>query len=191
MGMKHAAAVLTCVALAGCASPDPRLYTLAATDAPPLPAAGRVVELRRVTIPGYLDRPEIVRSAADYRVRLASNERWSEPLGDVLQRVLTQDLTHRLSGGTVYSDTGGISAKATAIVEVDLDRLDTDGAGLAVLDAQFSLAAPDDSSRPLTRRVHIEAPVSSPTTSDYAAALSTLAGRLADAIVAELRTLSY
>ena len=104
-----------CVGLAGCASPDPKLYTLAAVDPAVAPAAralpAPVVELHRVDIPGYADRPEIVRSAADFRVHLASNERWSEPFGDLVQSVLTADLQRRLAGAVVYSDAGrGVGA---------------------------------------------------------------------------------
>ncbi len=182
-------AVMMGLGLAGCASPDPKLYTLAPTDpagAPAAAAAGPVVELHRVDIPGYADRPEIVRSDADFRVHLAHNERWSAPLGDLVQSVLTADLARRLPGAVVYSDTGAIQAPATRIVAVDIARLDSDGAGQVVLEAQFSVAGAEEGGPAVTRSVRLTAPIASGETADYAAALSTALGELADAIVGKV-----
>jgi uncharacterized lipoprotein YmbA len=179
-----AAAVV--LALAGCASPDPELYTLIPIDpaAPPAPRAtpAPVVELHRATIPGYADRPELVRSAADFRVHLASNERWSEPFGDLVQSVLTQDLQRRLPGAVVYSDAGALSLPATRIVAVNIGRLESDGAGQVVLEAQFSVAGADDGATAVTQTVRLTVPLETPTTTGYAAALSQAVARLADAI---------
>ncbi len=178
------------LALAGCASPDPKLYTLAPTDPAGVPGAAAlpapVVELHRVDIPGYADRPEIVRSAANFRVHLAHNERWSEPLGDLVQSVLTADLQRRLPGAVVYSDTGAIQAPATRIVAVEIARLEADGAGQVVLEAQFSVTGAQEGGPAVTRSVRLTAPITSDGTADYAAALSTALGELADAIVARV-----
>jgi uncharacterized lipoprotein YmbA len=179
---------LLLLSLSACASPDPKLYTLIPTDpATAFAAPAVVLELHRVDIPGYADRPEIVRSAADYRVHLATNERWSEPFGDLLQRVLTADLSRRLPGAVVYSDAGAISAPPTSIVAVNLSRIDADAADQVVLDAQFSIRAPDTELPPTTRTLHLTAPIAGPATTDYAAALSTVTGQLADAIAAAAR----
>ena len=75
------ATLIACLHLNACSSPDPKLYTLLPTDPAALRSAASVpatIELRRVTIPSYLDRPEMVRSGPDYRVRVALSAR-SQP----------------------------------------------------------------------------------------------------------------
>ncbi|PZP47134.1 MAG: hypothetical protein DI601_04790, partial [Azospirillum brasilense] len=61
-------------ALAGCASPGPAYYRLSAQAGPALPGRGRQVQLRRVGIPGYLDRPGLVRAREGGRLDVADVE---------------------------------------------------------------------------------------------------------------------
>ena len=75
---------------ARCTSPQVDLYTLAAVPGTAPHISARSVELRRVGLAGYLDRPEIVRSAADYRLQLSEQERWGEPLGGMIGRVFVR-----------------------------------------------------------------------------------------------------
>jgi uncharacterized lipoprotein YmbA len=98
--------------LAGCASPEPAYFTLAARPGAPQPGGLRLVELRRIGLAGYLDRPEIVRTSADYRLHLGAGERWGEPLGALVARVLAEDLNTRLPGTSVFTASGSISAGA-------------------------------------------------------------------------------
>ena len=74
-------------ALAACgSSPEPGLYTLAVRQGPSLPKGPRVVQLRDIGLPGYLDRKEIVRSSEDYKLDVRANAWWGEPLGSMLGR---------------------------------------------------------------------------------------------------------
>jgi uncharacterized lipoprotein YmbA len=85
--------------LASCASSSVpmRFYTLAPMGndgaAPNAPAAIRVV---RVTLPGEIDRPEIVRRTEATRLQLAEEDRWAAPLGEMIQRTLAADLQSRV-----------------------------------------------------------------------------------------------
>jgi uncharacterized lipoprotein YmbA len=92
---------LACLALpalvAGCgASPDPALYTLQMKPGAALPSGPRVVQLRDIGLPGYLDRREIVRSSADYKLGVMANDWWGEPLGPLLSRIIILGLSQRL-----------------------------------------------------------------------------------------------
>jgi uncharacterized lipoprotein YmbA len=46
----------------------------------------------RVTLPGEIDRPELVRRIDANRLQLAENDRWAAPLGEMIQRTLSADL---------------------------------------------------------------------------------------------------
>ena len=168
--------------LAGCASPQPSFYTLAATAGTTYPATARAVELRRIGLAGYLDRPEIVRGAGDYRVDFHDTERWAEPLGTLIERVFTEDLVRRLPGASVYGESGAISITPDLVVEVDVQRLDPES-GEVVLLAQIAVRPEGDKAAGTTRAatVRLTAP-SGTTTRDLAAAESALIGQLADAV---------
>ena len=64
-------------ALAACgSSPEPGLYTLAVRQGSSLSKGPRVVQLRDIGLPGYLDRKEIVRSSEDYKLDVRANAWW-------------------------------------------------------------------------------------------------------------------
>ncbi len=179
-------ALLAVLLATACASPQPAFYTLAAVPGVPAPVNARAVELRRIGLAGYLDRPEIVGDSNDYRVHFQTTERWAEPLGTLIERVFTEDLVQRLPGTSVYGESGAISTRPDLVVEVDILRLDPE-AGQAVLLAQIAVRS--DSRRETTAGraevVRLAAPAGL-TTRDLAAAESALLGRLADAVAARL-----
>ena len=180
------AGLLAVLLAAGCASPQPAFYTLAAIPGTPMPPRARAIELRRVGLAGYLDRPEIVRESNDYRVRFQTTERWAEPLGTLIERVFTEDLVQRLPGSSVYGESGAISTRPDLAVEVDVLRLDPE-AGQVVLLAQIAVRSEDRKDQTAARAevVRLAAPAGS-TTRDLAAAESALLGRLADAVATRL-----
>ncbi len=175
------------LAAASCRSPDPAYFTLAARPAPPLPGppGPRLVELRRIGLAGYLDRPEIVRSNADYRLRLETNERWPEPPADMIARVLAENLNSRLPGTTVFSSTGAIASASDRTLEIDVQRFDVDASGQVVLLAQVAVSRAGGTRT--AQAVRLAATPAGPTTTDMVAAMSTVLGQLADRIVPMLR----
>jgi uncharacterized protein len=83
-------------ALGGCAnSPATRLYVLV-----PLEGSGAAVEtregpavgLRRVELPDYLDRVEIVTRAGPNTLQVAEFDRWAAPLRESFSQVLAENL---------------------------------------------------------------------------------------------------
>ena len=95
--------------------PIPVLYTLAVRPGPALPRGPRVVQLRDIGLPSYLDRKEIVRSSEDYKLGVMANDWWGEPLGSMLGRVLVVELSQRLPNSKIYSESGAITADPNAV----------------------------------------------------------------------------
>ena len=175
--------------LAACSSPEPRYFTLVATPGTSLPGGPRTVMLRRPGIAGYLDRPDIVRTGGDYQLRLASGERWGEPFGDLVGRILSEDLSRRLPGTSVYTESGAISADPDATIEVDFQRFDADASGTVTLSVQWSIekGRNNPAGPPTTDRISVTP--ASASTGDVVAAMSAALGQEADAIAASLRRL--
>ena len=173
--------------LSSCRSPDPSYYTLAPVRGTPLPGAPALVELRRPGIAGYLDRSEIVRSNTTYQLRLNSQERWGEPFGDMVARVLAEDLHNRLSGTSVFTSTGAISADTGARIEIDLQRFDSDPNGQVQLLAQVAISRGSDRSATTAQTIRIAVSPAGPSTAEYVAAMSQALAQAADQVAARLR----
>jgi uncharacterized lipoprotein YmbA len=179
-------AALLVAALAGCASPNPDFYTLQPVAGPVVTTATQIVELRRPGLAGYLDRPDIVLKSADYQLHVNSQMRWAEPIGDMIGRVLVQDIGQRLPGSTVFGQSGAITADPTLRVEVDVQRFDQGGDGSVTLSAEIAVEM-GMTHKPLrTRTVVLQAPAGGAGAANLAATMSTLLGQLADGIAKDV-----
>jgi uncharacterized protein len=171
-----------------CGSPSPALYALRPVAGVPRAGGPRVVQLRPIGLARYLDRQQIVRSAEDYRLDVAANDWWGEPLGAMLARVLVEELSQRLPGTTVLDEDGAITAEADVTVEINLRRLDASRTGEVVLAAQVAVAARRSPRRPpATRPFGTSVPQGSRDLNGFVAAASAAVGRLADAIAELVR----
>jgi len=179
----RAVAVLLALLLAACSSPNPDLYTLAALPGPTSHLATHGVEVHRLSLAGYLDRPEIVRSSAAFRLLLAQNERWGEPLGGMLDRVFAEDLVQRLPDTAVFSESGAISTAPDLVLEVDVQRFDADASGTVVLLAQVAVRHNDANRPAAARTLRFSAVPASASTRDHVAAMSRALADLADRVV--------
>jgi uncharacterized protein len=96
-----AALVGAAVSLAGCgSSPPTRFYTLSVKPAEGAPVAGGgQVVVSGVSLPGELDRPEMVRRTAPNQISISELDRWAAPLEDTVRRVLSDDIARRSSSG--------------------------------------------------------------------------------------------
>ena len=186
MGLLRRFALLALTALpAGCASPNPTLYILAPVPGTPQTSATftgtpRIVALRAIAIPHYLERSQIVRSSEGYRMDVLSNEWWGEPLDAMMSRILVQELNQRLPGSTVYGDSGAISTSPDVTVEINLQRLDLDRDGAVLLTAQIAV----DGKTTASRGVALTVRPADGTTQALVAAMSTVTAQLADTIAA-------
>jgi len=171
----------TAATLASCASPDPTFYTLAAVPGMARPPGSGSIKLRRIGLAGYLDRAQIVRTGGDYRLALAAGERWGEPLGDMIGRILTEDLTQRLPGRTVFTAAGSLTTSSDVNIEIDLQRFDADPADVVTLLAQVAVE-PAQGNGGATEVFRLTAPAGSSATPAIVGTMSRLLGELADRI---------
>ena len=175
-------------ALAGCSTtPPPRLFTLAPQPAAPAGQLARIISVKRVAIAKYLDRLQIVRYRDSYELSYSEFTLWGEGLGDMVTRVLVEDLSTRLPRSQVYAASGPLTAATPDItVEVNIDRFDTDPGGTVVLAAQWIAHRQGKSDQIRSERIEV-APASGDATGQVAAMSDTLgqfAGRIATGLSA-------
>jgi uncharacterized lipoprotein YmbA len=174
------------LALAGCASADPTYYTLQPAPGTPHPGPRLSIEIRRPGLAGYLDRSDVVLKSADYKLAVNSQIRWAEPLGDMIGRILAQDLSQRLPDSSVFTESGAISADPSLRLEVDILNFDTDAAGAVVLNAQIAVERGTTHTPLATRHVSLTAQPGGAGAAELAASLSGLLGQLADQVAEDI-----
>ncbi|MDR6294067.1 hypothetical protein E9232_006621 [Inquilinus ginsengisoli] len=173
-------------AVAACSSTPPKVYTLAA--APGVSAPGRPVtaSVAAVEVPKYLDRPQIVTRSGAVELGVAEFERWGEPLANMVQRVLADDLTRRLPAGSVITTSRTLSGDEDLTVELALSRFDPEADGTIVLEAQWRLRH-KARGKPVTETARITRRPADQTTAAEVQAMSDALGELADRIAGKLR----
>ena len=146
------------------------------------PSARRIIVVRNVGLPRYLERQEIVRRAGQGRMIVAPNDWWSEPLGAMAQRVLAVDLGQRLPGSDVLAGEGPLGADPDREVALDLQRFDADG--VLMLKGFFSIEG--KGRRRIVGRLDISVPPASGSAPDLVKAMSVALAQAADRVAREL-----
>lgn len=106
---------------------------------------GPRIQVRRVDIPGYLDRPAIVtREAGGVRLRLAEYHVWAEPLSDGMRRALAEALTPLLREKGTQVQAPDDDSRGALRLFVQVQRFDGSLGGEAVLEARWNLRKGND-----------------------------------------------
>jgi hypothetical protein len=185
IGRRRLACLFLPALATACSSPEPALYTLPVKPGPEFPRSPPVVQVRDIGLARYLDRREIVRSSADYKLGVASNDWWGEQLGGMLSRVIVLGLSQRLPSSSVYAEGGAISADPNAVLAVNIQRLEPDSSGSVELLAQASVEF-NRPRRTANRSFRILKPMPAPTVAGQVAATSDAIGELTDGLAALL-----
>lgn len=125
-------------------TPVTRFYSLASI-APPLsesprpPGQGLAVAVGTVSLPAYLDRPQMVTRPGVYAVNLAEFDRWVEPLQDMVPRVIAENLSILLGSDQVLLAPRRRLPGLNHQVDVAIDRFDLDDQERVVLAARWDL----------------------------------------------------
>jgi uncharacterized lipoprotein YmbA len=136
------------LATAGClglgsGTPPVRSYVLTSVGvgwpAPPDPGKIGSIGLGPVTIPRFLDRPQIVTATAGNEVVFAELDRWAEPLADGIARVLAENLAIFLPGVRVERHPWPAYVAPQLEIRVDVLRFEGGNEGEAAIEVRWSL----------------------------------------------------
>ncbi|NHO31068.1 PqiC family protein [Acetobacter fallax] len=142
-----AAALFFSVSLSACAGPPLQLYTLGGAATPAGQAQGLVapgtpvLEIRRVSLPDYLDTQDIVVRNGQSLDR-SPNGRWAERLSDGI----TDFIVARVGSARpdIFVTGQSLTGPATARLAISITRLDVAASGTAILEASWAVIPADE-----------------------------------------------
>lgn len=146
--------VLLSPALTGCGSSPTRLYVLSAdtTNSDPAATAGIAIGVGPVSLPRYLDRPQIVTGTASNSLNQADLDQWGGDLNDNITRVLATNLANLLGTDRVWLHPWDNGNLIDYQVTANVMKFDQGADGSAVLDVFWTLVNPRDGKILLMRR---------------------------------------
>ncbi len=140
-----ASLLLLPITLAGCGSDKPtRLYVLNATVERPATTSpdGVAIGIGPITLPKYLDRPEIVTRVNGNSLSQANFDQWGGDLNDNITRVLAADLSNLLATDRVSLYPWKDGAPVDYQITLDVNRFEQDADGSTVLNVFWSIVEP-------------------------------------------------
>jgi len=141
-----ATALLVPLALAACASDKPtRLYKLSAVaEKPATPAThGIAIGVGPITLPKYLDRPQMVTGVSSNQLSQANFDQWGGELNDNMTRVLASNLSDLLGTDRVSLYPWKSQAPIDYQITLDVTQFEQDADGKTVLSAFWSIVNPN------------------------------------------------
>jgi len=194
--MRRLACGLFALAVAGCSSEPSSYYLLSAMPAPETPIRSDVakqlaVGVGPISLPAYLDRPQLVTRTSPNRLNLAEFERWAEPLHDTFSQALAENISSLVGTDLVYvlprRDTPALDYQ----VPVEVFRFDRNAEGQVKLLARWSIFTDEPSKPLLIRRLLIREPTPPDSgTEEVIVALSRAVESLAREIARDLQGLA-
>ncbi len=178
----------TAACIGGRASPATQHYVLSpVVEAPPgrtaSPAVPLVVGVGPVTLPAYLDRPQMVLRPAPDRIEITEFEQWGEPLRNGVTRVVAVNLARLLPESRVVAFPWRSTEAIGYQVVLDIGQMDGPAGGSVALDARWRVL--DRSGSEVAARVsRLSEPAGKGTT---AAAMSRALGALSHEIARDVR----
>lgn len=164
--MRFIALGLIAATLVGCSASKPSNYyllsTLPAPEAPIRSAASDqlAVGIGPVTLPGYLDRPQLVTRASANRLDLSEFDRWAEPLQDMFSQTLSENLSTLIGTDLVYVLPSRHLPKLDYVVAVEVLRFDRGADGEIALLARWTVLTGDEAKTLTARKALINDRVS-------------------------------
>lgn len=110
------------------------------------------VLLGPISLPGYLDRTQMVTVAGKHQLALHEFSRWAESLQDGFYRVLQENLSMLLGTPDVYRYDQGGSNVADYQVSIDVTRFDAVTESEAVLSAFWTLTGKESGTPGITHK---------------------------------------
>lgn len=162
-------------------------YRLNSDGPVPVRTAGLFVAIGPVTLPGYIDRPELVFQSGTNQFQVPTTAVWTGTLHDNVVQTLRDDVGRRLDSGNVVAFPAPSGTPVRYQVEVNVAQFHAISGTNAILDVSWRVVEPS-SGRTISRHNgSYSEPIAGDGYDAVVKAESGLVGQLADGIVRSLR----
>ena len=127
----------------------------------PLTASSPAIAIARPSLPGYLDRQQLVGRKPDGSLEMNNNHLWAEPLDTGVSRVTAANLSRLTRSINIQPIENFITLDYSALVEIRISRFEPDSAGSLALECTWKLQpvhGPASSPRPFKTTVPVLQP---------------------------------
>jgi uncharacterized lipoprotein YmbA len=138
-----------------------------------------------ITVPAYLDRPQLVVRMSENEVALTESDRWAEPLPDNLLRSIETNLAALLPAASFVTYPWYASAAPRYAISVQLRKFEANAAGAVELEATWEIVA--DAEVVERRSTRVDESVQGEGRAAMVAALSRAVGQLSREIAAGIQ----
>ncbi len=156
------------------------------TSAAPLAAT---LGLGPLTLPGYLDRSELVTRLSENQLAVSEIERWAEPFPDNVLRAVSDNLVRLLRPDDYVTYPWYESSQVDYGIAVDVGRFEADSTGAVTLAADWRITSGNPGVTLYRGASLIQENASGATTDESVAAQSRALARLCDEIAVAVRRL--
>jgi uncharacterized lipoprotein YmbA len=172
----------------GCAETQPaNFYTLSSLQGGDGAAGsggrGPAIGVGPITLPKYVDRPQIVTRSSPNRLELAEFHKWAEPLRDIFSRIVANNLATLMTTDQVITLPRRRSVPIDYQVEIDVTQFDTSVTGNTVLAARWTLFGKDGKKPLLMQESKISSAAANP--KDYESVVAAMS-RAVEALSREI-----
>lgn len=167
--------------LAGCAPTKPtRFYVLDSAAEQPIAksASNMAIGVGPITLPQYLDRPQIVTRVSGNQLELAEFDQWGGDIQDNITRTLATNLSSLLGTDRVSLFPSKNDAPIDYQIQVDVTAFEQAPNGESVLGAFWSVITPADGKVVLMRRSTFRTAAPAATGNGYDAAVAAMSQNL-------------
>lgn len=139
-----ASIMLVGILLAGCKSQPASFYVLSPLQHSAKKTCDVVLGVGPLTLPRYLEQPQLVTRLSRNQLHLNEFHRWAEPLKSNILRVLTRDLKTLLRARSVVPYPWPADANVGYEVQVTITQFDAAANGVSILSANWHLRNKDN-----------------------------------------------
>jgi uncharacterized lipoprotein YmbA len=183
--------------LSGCLtrSPQVQFYTLGAPEASSRSRSGDLgadlaVGVGPLTLPRYLDRPQLATRSHSGQIVYNETTRWAGPLGDELIRVVAANLSGLLPSGRIVAYPAQPAFPIRYRVVIDVERFEADPDDQVTLEVRWSIVPGQGGNALSLGRFALVEKADSGSAADRVAAHSAAAAGLSGAIARTLRSVA-
>jgi len=155
VGLTFGAVVLLLLAVGSCSNTPPtRFYVLSAIAVQPTAVPGKrvAIGIGPITLPQYLNRPQIVTRVSGNQLAVAEFDQWGGDLNDNVTRALATNLSSLLETDRVFLFPWKDESSIDYQVTIDMVNFEQDVDGSSVLVAYWSIVDPRSGKAKLMRR---------------------------------------